>query len=165
MQSQAQTASNAAVPADEVSVKPQIFSLKTPMVASGMIDNFVAETDLMKVSIKIYAEGGENFLHTHTTEDHFFVVLDGEATFLDPDGKTLTLRNQQGIMLPRGCYYRFTNTGDRPLVMLRSGATTVPWGKDNRKWWKGVVDTRKNSRGNEAVIPGKFFADGSELKK
>ena len=34
-----------------------------------MIDDFVSVTDLMKVSIKIYAEGGENFLHTHMAED------------------------------------------------------------------------------------------------
>jgi mannose-6-phosphate isomerase-like protein (cupin superfamily) len=149
----------------EAAVKPHLFSLKTPMVSKGMIDNFVAETDLMKVSIKIYAEGGENFLHTHTTEDHFFIVLDGEATFRDPWEHTTTLKEQQGIMLPRGCYYCFTNTGDRPLVMLRCGATSVqPWVRDSRKWWQGVVDTRPNMRGKEAVVPGKFFAEGSELK-
>ena len=59
------------------SIKPQIFSLKTPMVSAGTIENVVAETDLMKVSVKIYAEGGENFFHSHLKEDHFFVVLDG----------------------------------------------------------------------------------------
>ena len=151
--------------AEDTSVKPHLFSLKTPMVSKGQIDNFVAETDLMKVSIKIYAEGGENFLHTHTTEDHYFIILEGEATFRDPGDKAIVLHSQQGIMLPRGCYYMFTNTGDRPLVMLRCGASTVQWaGGDNRKWWKGVKDTRPNMRGKEAVIPGKFFADGSELK-
>jgi mannose-6-phosphate isomerase-like protein (cupin superfamily) len=150
----------------EATVKPHVFSLKTPMVSKGMIDNFVAETDLMKVSIKIYAEGGENFLHTHTTEDHFFIVLDGEATFRDPGDKAIVLHAHQGIMLPRGCYYMFTNTGDRPLVMLRTGATSVqPWVKDSRKWWQGVVDTRPNTRGKEAVVPGSFFAPESELPR
>ena len=37
---------------------------------NGMVDNFVSETDTMKVSVKIYADGGENFLHTHQLEDH-----------------------------------------------------------------------------------------------
>ena len=58
-------------PADlPVSVPPQLFSLKTPMVSTGMVDNFVSETDTMKVSVKIYADGGENF------------ILSGAARFL-----------------------------------------------------------------------------------
>ncbi len=154
------------VEARPVSVKPQLFCLKTPMVSSGMIDNFVSETDLMKVSIKIYAEGGENFLHTHTAEDHFFIVLEGEATFRDPDDRATVMHAQQGIMLPRGCYYMFTNTGDRPLVMLRVAATAVqPWVRDSRKWWPGVEDTRQPARKRENVVPGKFFAEASELAK
>ena len=148
----------------EASIKPQLFSLKTPMVSTGMIDNFVAVTDLMKVSIKIYAEGGENFLHTHMAEDHFFIVIEGEATFHDPDKHSATLRTHQGIMLPRGCYYMFTNTGPRPLVLLRVAATAVqPWVKDSRKWWQGVVDTRVPARDGKNIVPGKFFAPDSEL--
>ena len=147
-----------------VSVKPQLFSLKTPIVSQGMIDNFVSETDLMKVSIKIYAEGGENFLHTHETEDHFFIVLQGEATFVDPSGKKTVMHAHQGIMLPRGCYYMFTATGGNPLVMLRVAATAVqPWVKDSRKWWPGVTDTRNTAR--EKKLSGKFFAEGSEISK
>jgi mannose-6-phosphate isomerase-like protein (cupin superfamily) len=147
------------------SVKPQLFSLKTPMVSAGMIDNFVSQTDLMKVSIKIYAEGGENFLHTHTSEDHFFVVLEGEATFRDPSDKPIVLHKHQGIMLPRGCYYMFSATGGTPLVMLRVAATAVqPWVKDSRKWWPGVTDTRNTAK-EQVKVPGKFFAEGSEIQK
>ena len=108
-----------ATEAPEGSVKPQIFSLKTSMVSTGMIDNFVSVTDLMKLSIKIYAEGGENFLHTHQAEDHFFVVLEGQATFRDPDDNTITLTKHQGIMLPANSYYMFTATGGTPVVLLR----------------------------------------------
>jgi mannose-6-phosphate isomerase-like protein (cupin superfamily) len=147
------------------SVKPQLFSLKTPMVSQGMIDNFVSETDLMKVSIKIYAEGGENFLHTHTAEDHFFIVLEGEATFTDPFDKKTVLHKQQGIMLPRGCYYMFQASGGNPLVMLRVAATSEqPWVKDSRKWWPGVVDNRNLTR-EQIKVPGKFYAEGSEIRK
>ncbi len=148
----------------EGSVKPQLFSLKTPMVSTGMIDNFVSVTDLMKVSIKIYAEGGENFLHTHMAEDHFFIVIEGEATFRDPEDHAVTLHPQQGIMLPRGCYYMFTNTSDKPLVLLRVAATAEqPWVRDSRKWWQGVVDTRPPNRDGSNIIPGKFFAADSDL--
>ena len=152
-------------PADlPVSVPPQLFSLKTPMVATGMVDNFVSETDTMKVSVKIYAEGGENFLHTHQLEDHFFLILDGEATFHDPSGQTTTLHKNQGIMLPANCYYMFTATGGTPLVLLRVAATKVqPWVKDSRKWWPGVTDVRAPARNKENQIPGKFFAPESEL--
>jgi len=151
---------------DETSfTKPQIFSLRTQMVSAGHIENVVAETDLMKVSVKIYAEGGENFLHTHQHEDHFFVVLDGKARFKDPHGTEVVLTANQGIMLPRGCYYMFTNVGDTPLVLLRgSGSSVMPRVKDSRKWWKGIVDTRPNTRGREAVMPGRFFAEGSALR-
>jgi mannose-6-phosphate isomerase-like protein (cupin superfamily) len=150
-----------------VSVKPQIFSLKTPMVSHGMIDNFVSETDLMKVSIKIYAEGGENVLHTHQTEDHFFLVLDGEATFRDPFDNVIVLHKYQGIMLPRNSYYMFTATGGAPVVLLRVAATAVqPWVKDSRKWWPGHVDTRTPARNKDNQIPGQFFApESGEIPK
>jgi mannose-6-phosphate isomerase-like protein (cupin superfamily) len=149
-----------------VSVPPQLFSLKTPMVSTGMVDNFVSETDTMKVSIKIYADGGENYLHTHELEDHFFIILEGQATFKDPAGKTTTLGKHQGIMLPANCYYMFTATGGVPVVMLRVAGTKVqPWVKDSRKWWPGVTDARAPARGKENQIPGKFFAAESELAK
>jgi mannose-6-phosphate isomerase-like protein (cupin superfamily) len=149
-----------------VNVPPQLFSLKTPMISHGMIDNFVSETDTMKVSIKIYAEGGENFLHTHMLEDHFFLILEGEATFQDPSGRKTTLHRYQGVMLPPNCYYMFTATGGTPLVLLRVAATKVqPWVKDSRKWWPGAVDTRNPERNKGNQIPGKFFAPDSELPK
>jgi mannose-6-phosphate isomerase-like protein (cupin superfamily) len=152
-------------PADlPVSVPPQLFSLKTPMVSHGMVDNFVSETDTMKVSVKIYADGGENYLHTHTTEDHFFIVLEGLASFKDPSGKVTTLGKHQGIMLPANCYYMFTATGGKPLVMLRVAGTKVqPWVKDSRKWWPGVTDVRTPARNRDNQIPGVFFAAESEL--
>ena len=58
----------------------QTFELKTPYLKTGRSHNILAQTDLINVAIKYYYEGGENTLHTHPTEDHVFVVLDGEAT-------------------------------------------------------------------------------------
>jgi oxalate decarboxylase/phosphoglucose isomerase-like protein (cupin superfamily) len=46
----------------------------------------------------------------------------GEATFYDKEGAATVLTKGKGILLPKGWYYRFHNTGGRPLIILRFGA-------------------------------------------
>ncbi|TMA89376.1 MAG: cupin domain-containing protein [Deltaproteobacteria bacterium] len=99
----------------------QTFELKTPYLKTGRSHNILAQTDLINVAIKYYYEGGENSLHTHPTEDHAFIVLDGEATFYDRAGNATALNKGKGI-LPKGWFYRFHNSGGKPLVLLRFGA-------------------------------------------
>ena len=106
----------------ETEVRPQLFHLRTPLLKEGRLDTVVAKTREMTVTMKCYAEGGENELHTHVAEDHIFVVLDGEARFFGKEGETSVLGRNQGILVPAGWYYRFESCGDRPLVMLRVGA-------------------------------------------
>ena len=101
---------------------PQLFQLRTQLLSQGRSDFTLANTDLMTVRIKCYAQGGENALHMHPAEDHIFVVLDGAARFVGKDGEIGVLEKNQGIMLPRGVYYRFESCGETPLVMLRVGA-------------------------------------------
>ncbi|SRR5713226_471111 len=101
---------------------PKIFKLKTQLLSKGRSDFVLAGTDLMSIRIKCYAQGGENALHAHPAEDHAFIVLDGAAKFVGKDGEIGVLKKNQGIMLPRGVYYRFESCGDRPLVLLRVGA-------------------------------------------
>ena len=72
--------------------------------------------------MKCYAEGGENVLHAHPSEDHIFVILQGQARFHDKDDNERVLGRNEGIMLPRGTFYYFESGGDEPLVMLRVGA-------------------------------------------
>ena len=141
----------------------EVFSLKTPLMAEGLINNVVAETDLMSVWVKVYASGGENYLHTHEAEDHVFIIMDGEATFQDPDGHKTTLTKYQGILLQRGAFYKFTSSTEKPLVLLRVSATAVqPRVVDSRKWWPGEVDDR-DQRIVPQVIEGQFFAPESAL--
>ena len=148
----------------EVQPKVQVFSLKTPLLSEGGLNNYVAETDLMWVWVKVYAQGGENFLHTHEHEDHVFVILDGQATFHDPSGKTTVLNKHQGVLLQRGAYYSFTSTGDTPLVLLRVGAgDALPRVRDSRKWWPGEVDDRSERGIRPVEIPGTFFAPDAGL--
>ena len=105
-------------------VQPQIFQLRTQLMSQGRSDTVLANTDAMQVLIKCYAAGGENALHTHLAEDHTFVVLAGQARFWGKDGEIATLGRNQGILLPKGAYYRFESCAEEPLVLLRVGART-----------------------------------------
>lgn len=98
------------------------FRLRTQLLSKGRSDYVLARTDLMSIRIKCYAEGGENALHAHPAEDHSFIVLDGAARFVGKDGEMAVLKKNEGIMLPKGTYYRFESCGDTPLVLLRVGA-------------------------------------------
>ena len=98
------------------------FSIGGPYLSEGRVNIDLARTDLLTLSLKINAEGGENAVHMHLNEDHSFVVLEGEVTFFDEHGVGTTLGQYEGIMIPKGAYYRYLNTGGRNLFLLRVGA-------------------------------------------
>src|SRR5687767_4888296 len=104
----------------QVEAKPKstTFSLKTPYLSKGRISKTISETDNLWIATKINAEGGENAIHTHLKEDHAFVVLEGEVTFFDETGAETVLGPYQGIMIPKGAYYRYLNTGPGNLMIL-----------------------------------------------
>lgn len=103
-----------------------VFDLRTPYLKQGRTTDIRAQTDLMSVTIKVYAEGGENAMHCHPNEDHTFIVLEGEATFhLDSDDNLRVLKPYEGVMLPKGAFYWFESSGDRNLVMVRTGASRM----------------------------------------
>jgi mannose-6-phosphate isomerase-like protein (cupin superfamily) len=106
--------------------KVTTYSMKVPLLTSGRTNQVLARTDTVEVRAKVYAEGGENALHTHLDEDHTFFVLDGEATFYGPDEQTVVVGRLEGIMIPAGAYYRFQSTGTTNLVLLRVGADVPP---------------------------------------
>ena len=139
--------------------KAQIFSLKTPLLSSGRTNLFVAETDLMRLSVKVYAEGGENGLHTHQKEDHGFVILQGQATFYDDKGTETVVNKYEGIFLPRGTFYYFHATGDENLVMFRVGASREGGRGDFRVGPDGQPLTLEENKSPPitTVIPGQFF--------
>jgi mannose-6-phosphate isomerase-like protein (cupin superfamily) len=96
-------------------MEPQakVVQLKTQLVKEGHTRNMLAETNLMTLRIHCYAPGiGENALHSHTKEDHIFLVLQGTAQFnTGRDGKTVANANKnQAVVLPPGCYYQFCNS-------------------------------------------------------
>jgi mannose-6-phosphate isomerase-like protein (cupin superfamily) len=102
--------------------KPTVFALRAQLLDQGRTDTVVAAAEDLIVRMKVYASGGENELHAHTGEDHTFMVLQGSARFYGPEGETIDIGQYQGIMLPRGAYYRFHATSKEPLVMIRVGS-------------------------------------------
>src|SRR4249919_4192600 len=99
--------------------KPQtkLFSLRTPYMKQGRITQLVAETENMWIHTKINYEGGENEIHSHLDEDHAFIVLEGQMSVFDETGAELEIKQHQGVMIPRGAYYRYLNTGAGNLVV------------------------------------------------
>ena len=137
--------------------KAQIFSLKTPLLSAGQTNTPVAGTDLLKVRVKVYAEGGENELHAHFDEDHSFIVLQGQATFHDDAGNTNVVNKYEGILLPKGAYYYFQSTGNENLVLLRVGAGR----KSGDEFRLGNEGRRLTAEENKRIagvpIAGEFF--------
>ncbi len=141
----------------------QVFDLKTQLLSGGKLTDVKCRTDMMTVAMKCHAEGGENSLHAHVREDHVFVVLQGEATFhIGRDEQEVVLHAHQGMLIPRGAYYRFESTGKENLVQLRVGAGVG--GAD-------LMNHRKDVRGEDldphsaadhyadpVPLPGRFFS-------
>ncbi len=146
----------------EVTPKAHVFNMRTPLLAQGRLDNYVAATDLLKVTVKVYAEGGENTMHMHPYEDHAFIVLQGEATFrTETDDNITVLGKNEGIMLPRRVCYWFQSSGEGNLVMIRVGAATK-WPEDGRAFPDGrpfAGDSIENKEVPRIELPGQFFGD------
>ena len=148
-----------------IETKPEAstFSLRTPYLSAGRTTTFVSRTDLMSVAVKVYAEGGENALHTHLNEDHTFIVLQGEATFYDENNTERVVKQWEGIALPRGAYYWFKSTGEENLVLARFGArdANAPKG-DSRVDIEGdplPAESLENKHVVGVPVPGKFFGE------
>src|SRR5262249_18803771 len=150
----------------ETNEKPKAytFSLKTPYMKQGRVTQLVAETENVWIHTKINAEGGENEIHTHLNEDHSFIVLEGQMSVFDETGRDMKVRKYEGVMIPKGAYYRYPNTGAGNLVVLRIGAGIKgqPQGvemrvsPDGRPLLAGSVENKTLSPIED---PGKFFAE------
>ena len=141
-------------------VQPTQFDLKAQLLDQGRSMDLLAKTDLMAAHIKVYAEGGENGLHTHDHEDHIFVVLAGQATFHTTTAEDARVVDKyQGILLPKGAYYRFESTGSENLVLLRVGAQLPGTSHDRTKPDGSPIPGDSPDNKQVPVIPraGKYF--------
>lgn len=121
---------------------PVFFQLRAQMLKQGRTNTPVCKTKNMWTVLKVYASGGENGLHTHTREDHMFVVMQGSARFFGPDGVAHDVGTHGGVLLPAHAYYHFHATSKEPLVLLRVGC----------KADEGDMSERLNIRGGS--MPG-----------
>ena len=146
--------------------KTRLFSLKTPYMEQGRVTQLVAETPNMWIHTKVNAEGGENEIHQHLDEDHSFIVLEGQMSVFDETGAELQVGKYQGVMIPRGAYYRYLNTGEGNLVVIRVGAGVkgqkqggqeMRLGKDGKPLPSGTVENRNKP----AIEMGTFFAEAA----
>jgi mannose-6-phosphate isomerase-like protein (cupin superfamily) len=142
----------------------EVFSLKTQLLSSGRSDRLVALADDLWITMKVYASGGENDLHQHPTEDHAFVVLDGQATFYDGDETPRVVHRHHGVLIPKGTFYRFQSTAEEPLVMLRVGGGTMPYGTPGQRISPDGTEAvgKPDDRAGQmpvVPIPNRFFGD------
>lgn len=103
------------------------FSMRNlPLLEGGATMELLGLAPMLWAHSKVYSTGGENALHSHDTEDHVFLVLQGEAIFHFGDGSTGEARAFEGVMVPRGTLYRFhAKEAAGNLVMFRVGAAVV----------------------------------------
>ncbi len=143
------------------------FSLKTPYMKQGRVTQLVAETENVWIHTKINAEGGENEIHTHLDEDHAFIVLEGRMSVFDEKDNETQVGQYQGIMIPKGAYYRYLNTGAGNLVVIRVGAGIKghPQGGEEMRVRPDGKPLPAESVENRTLppveVPGKFFADSA----
>jgi mannose-6-phosphate isomerase-like protein (cupin superfamily) len=141
-------------------IEPEILTLRTQLVSSGHTKDLLAKTDGVTFHIHCYGpKGGENGLHAHVDEDHIFVVLQGEAQFSGLNGLLPVLKKNQALMLPKGCFYSFSNEGTEPLVMIRFGAMDkdAAGGRLDPKGKPIPGRGKQHGAKPPAFIPGKFF--------
>jgi mannose-6-phosphate isomerase-like protein (cupin superfamily) len=141
---------------------PTFFDLKTPFLDQGRSRKNAAASEVMTIVGMVYAEGGENAMHSHINEDHVFLILQGQATFhIETDDNVRVVNKYDGVLIPEGCNYWFTSTGDENLVVARVGARHHD-GKIRRAFPDGT-DFDGSSEANKQVPmivrPGHGFGD------
>jgi len=140
--------------------KASFFKMRAQLLDQGRTNTLMAKTDNMWATLKVYASGGENGLHTHPHEDHTFVVLQGKARYYDADGGHTDVGRHEGIMLPAGAYYWFEAISKEPLVLIRIGCRVGPRDAGGRLNIRGEPmpgDSKENKRVPVVYRDGEFF--------
>ena len=144
-------------------IRPQALDLKIPFLSAGMSRDLLCSGDNSTFRIHCYSTGmGEDHgFHAHIEEEHLFVVLHGEAIFSSLDGRLPPTKKNQGIWVPKGCFYEFINPGPEPLVVLRFGACAQGANESLRVTPEGDPIKGRMNKHPELAIPkimeGKFF--------
>lgn len=144
-------------------VEASTFALKTEQLSGGMTKKLMCKGENTTFHLHCYSVGmGEKHgLHAHVQEEHIFIVLQGEAVFSGIGGKLPSVKKNQGIWLPKGCFYEFFNPGPDPLIVIRFGAINKGENGSLRVTPEGQNIPGRSSANPELAKPvpieGKFF--------
>jgi len=121
-------------------------------------EDFLADADGAEDFVAFFRtrpRGGETHVHSHPDSDQILYVLKGECTVEGLDGQYTLLENQ-GVLIPAGVNYGFTNTAEEDV------ANPLNKGGPLRVW-----DVRRRAltafRGGSAANSIAFSPDGSLL--
>ena len=84
---------------------------------------------LCKVNDSVVRVGivkGEYHWHKHDDDDEFFYVVEGRL-LIDLEGRTVTLEERQGFVVPKGVLHR-TRAPERTIILMVENAGIVPTG-------------------------------------
>lgn len=70
---------------------------------------------------------GEYHWHKHDVEDEFFFTLNGELLIDIENSKTITLKQHQGYVVPKGVVHK-TRAPEKTVVLMIETAGIVPTG-------------------------------------
>ncbi len=136
-------------------IEPELLNLKIPLVSDGMTQSLLMRGENSTLRVLCYApsRGEDHGLHGHVEEEHYFIVLQGAAQFHALHGQLPLLKKNQGIFLPKGCFYEFYNPSDEPLVVLRIGASAEKLDRGARVTPDGAPIPGRSTRHKEAMAP------------
>jgi mannose-6-phosphate isomerase-like protein (cupin superfamily) len=102
--------------ADEVQVFDVGEALKKRDHLSGRVDMAKSPNSFVAV-FQTRPRGGETHIHQHPDSDQILFVLKGECTVEGLSGKYV-LRPNQGVLIPAGVHYGFTNETREDVIFL-----------------------------------------------
>jgi mannose-6-phosphate isomerase-like protein (cupin superfamily) len=101
---------------DEVQIFDTSEAVKKRDHISGRVDMGKSPNSFIAV-FKTPPRGGETHIHQHPDSDQVLYVLKGEITVEGLSGK-YKLNQQQGVLIPAGVHYGFTNEGQEDVHFL-----------------------------------------------
>src|SRR5213594_4407336 len=101
---------------DEVQIFDVGEAMKQRDHLSGRVDMARSPNSFVAV-FRTRPRGGETHIHQHPDSDQILFVLKGEVTVEGLSGKYV-LRPNQGVLIPAGVHYGFTNETQEEVIFL-----------------------------------------------
>lgn len=112
----------------EVYPKEQLITFDRQAVAGGkgtLFGQFAFKRDaalkdqaIKEIGWMTLQPGDSIGLHKHETNEDAYIIVSGEGTFTDTDGKTYTVKAGDVTIARKGQSHALANTGKEPLVFL-----------------------------------------------